>query len=165
MNWHHSIVIAFGCMWLSQTAVAQVADSIPEKPAPQPVRSATPPKRGAKPTIQAAPDASANAGKIEWSTPIVDFGEFDFASGPAYRELKVTNLHSEPLQLLDVKTSCHCTTVDWSNAPIAPGNTAILMITYTPEQPDEFYRIMTIRTNFDLDHFIHIPIVGTAKGE
>jgi hypothetical protein len=36
-------------------------------------------------------------------------------------------------------------------------------VSYHPDKPDEFYRVVTIRTNFDLDHWHSVPVVGEAK--
>jgi Protein of unknown function (DUF1573) len=163
MNWQYSILIAFGAVWVSGPASAQVTDSTVIMPAPvEPVRSATPPRRGAKPTMGIPPDNTANAGKVEWSERIVDFGTFGFATAPVKRTVTVKNLHTEPLSLLEIKTSCHCAAVEFSSDPIAPGQSGQIIVTYTPDEPNEFYRVVTIRTSFDVNNWFHMPVVGTA---
>lgn len=45
-------------------------------------------------------------------------------------EFDFTNLGNEPLMITDAKVSCSCTTIDYPEQPIAPNQTAKVVVTF-----------------------------------
>ena len=157
----YRIVVALGMLWIAQTAEAQTADTT-VVPAPS-IRVGPAPKRGAPPVRKADErDPTLNSGKVLWGAKMVEMGEF--AQGkPQTRELKVTNISTEPLEILKVKSSCHCTTAEWPQGKIMPGETRNILIMHNAEDLGEFLRIVSIQTNFDTENWVMISVNGTVK--
>ncbi|MFN0174135.1 MAG: DUF1573 domain-containing protein [Saprospiraceae bacterium] len=104
-------------------------------------------------------DNSQNSGKVEWldrqiTTSNVPFGQ------AVTREFRVRNISSENLMILQVKSTCHCITSEWDQNPIAPGKTGVIKVTYDGQREGDFYRIVTVITNFDSMQSIPLALVG-----
>jgi hypothetical protein len=154
-----------GMLWFAQTTEAQTADAPADTtPAvPQSVRLGPPPKRGAAPTRKADErDPTANAGKVTWAPRNIEFGTIQKGK-PQARTMTVTNISDEYLVIKQVKTSCHCTSAEFSDAPIAPGKTGTIVIKHNAEDLGEFLRIVSIMTNFDPDNFVMVSVSGEVK--
>jgi hypothetical protein len=109
-------------------------------------------------TLKSA-DNSQNAGKVEWldrqiTTGIVPYGV------PVTREFRYKNVSSENLLILQVKSSCHCTVAKWDHEPVPPGQTGAIKITYDGLKEGDFYRIVSVVTNFDSMQSVPIALVG-----
>lgn len=161
MNFTYKIVLTLGILWIAQPAEAQKTDA----PVVVPVdaRTGPPPKRGAPPTRTVnAEDPTKNKGKVEWAPRHVDFGEFKQGK-PQVKEMLVKNISKEPLKILQVKSSCHCTTAEWPQRAIAPGETAKIKVMHNAEDLGEFLRILSIQTNFDTENWLMVSVTGTVK--
>ena len=106
-----------------------------------------------------AVDNSLNAGKVEWLDRQITTGNVPFGQ-PVMREFKIKNVSSENLMILQVKSSCHCTTTEWDPSPITPGKTGVIKVTYDSQKEGDFYRIVTVLTNFDSMQSIPLALVG-----
>jgi len=106
-----------------------------------------------------AVDNSLNAGKVEWLDRQINTGNVPFGQ-PITREFRVKNISSENLLVLQVKSSCHCTATEWDHNPITPGQTGIIKVTYDSQKEGDFYRIVTVVTNFDSMESIPLALVG-----
>ena len=161
MSINYRIVVALGMLWFAQTAEAQTADTTAMPP--QDVRVGPPPKRGAPPVRKADDrDLTLNNGKVTWGTRSIDMGQF--AQGkPQTRELMVTNISQEPLRILKVKTSCHCTSAEWPQTDIKPGESRPIIIMHNAEDLGEFLRIVSIQTNFDPENWVMVSVAGEVK--
>lgn len=104
-------------------------------------------------------DNSQNAGKVEWLDRQITTGNVPFGV-PVTREFRVKNISSENLLILQVKSSCHCTSTEWDQNPIAPGDTGIIKVTYDSQKESDFYRIVAVITNFDSMQSIPLAMVG-----
>lgn len=104
-------------------------------------------------------DNSLNSGKVEWLDRQITTGNVPFGQ-PVTREFKVKNISSENLMLLQVKSTCHCTTTEWDQNQIAPGKTGIIKVTYDGQKEGDFYRIVTVITNFDSNQSVPLAMVG-----
>jgi Protein of unknown function (DUF1573) len=93
-------------------------------------------------------DRSANAGKVDWGTPAHDLGEVAKDS-TVKRIVVVKNISQEDLLLLSVLPMCHCTTAEWPQEPIPPGEQRNIILAFHAERAGEFYKIITVKTNFD----------------
>lgn len=109
-------------------------------------------------TIKAV-DNSQNAGKVEWLNRQADTGKIPFGV-PVTREYKLKNISHETLMILQVRSACHCTTVEWSGEPIQPGETGVIKATYDAQREGEFYKIITVSTNFDPAQSVPLALTG-----
>lgn len=123
----------------------------------------TPPRRGAPPVrVIVFSDPTANKGKVEWGTNAIDFGTFEQGK-PQTKIIQVKNISKEPLLFLETNSSCHCTKIEAPRTPVLPGESAALKFTYNAEDIGGFLRIVSIKTNFDPEHFFMFSVTGTVQ--
>lgn len=79
---------------------------------------------------------------------------------PLVRDFALKNISEENLLLLEVKSSCHCTVVEYPHEAIATGETASIKVTYDALKEGDFYRIITVLTNFDTNQSVPIALTG-----
>jgi hypothetical protein len=75
-----------------------------------------------------------------------DFGVIPQGT-PVTTEFVVTNKSKTPLIITEVKTSCGCTTPDYTKTPIAPGKTGIVKASYNAAAMGDFNKSVTLITN------------------
>ena len=77
-----------------------------------------------------------------------NFGTIAEADGPATHVFLVKNTGDAPLVITRVTASCGCARPEWGKAPIAPGKTGEVKITYNPKgRPGPFYKTISIFSN------------------
>lgn len=92
--------------------------------------------------------AGATSPEIKWLETEHNFGAFDEDNGVATCLFRYVNTGDAPLVVLDVHTSCGCTTPDYSTAPVAPGDTAAITVKYDPAgRPGRFNKKIQVDTN------------------
>ena len=106
-----------------------------------------------------AVDNSQNAGKVEWLNRQADFGKIPFGV-PVTREFKVKNISRENLIILQVRTTCSCTSVMWSQEPIPPGQTGAIIATFDAQREGDFYKVLAVSTNFDPAQSVPFALTG-----
>lgn len=104
-------------------------------------------------------DPTKNNGKVEWTPMQIETGEVPYGV-PVERAYEVKNVSTEDLVILNVTSGCHCTVVDWTKEPIAPGAFGSIKIVYDALKEGDFYKIIAITTNFDPDTSIALSMVG-----
>jgi hypothetical protein len=104
-------------------------------------------------------DDSQNAGKVEWVTRQANAGTIAFGV-PFTHEFKVKNISSENLHILQVRSTCHCTSVEWAQEPIRPGGTGIIKATYDSQREGDFFKVIMVSTNFDPAQTVPLAISG-----
>lgn len=58
------------------------------------------------------------------------------------------NIGSEAIKVLHVQASCGCTTPEWSQNPVAPGETGVIKAAYDPiGRPGSFDKAITVKTD------------------
>ena len=62
----------------------------------------------------------------------------------------------------EVRAGCHCTVADFPREPIAPGNSIVIKATYDALSEGQFFKILTVSTNFDADHLVTLGMTGTV---
>ncbi len=85
----------------------------------------------AQTTTNKTQTSNANSPVIKFDTTLHDFGTIIKRTDPAKCEFKFTNTGKEPLILSDVKSSCGCTIPSWTKAPVLPGKTGVITVSYT----------------------------------
>ena len=91
----------------------------------------------------------ASAGATgRWLETEHDFGAFDEDMGNVTTTFRLVNDGDAPLSILSAHASCGCTAPSYDRAPIAPGDTAVMTVTYNPfARPGKFDKKIKVRTN------------------
>lgn len=102
-----------------------------------------------------------NAGRVEWQHRQIDAGDVPFGQAISF-DFVVKNISTENLMLLEVRNSCKYIAAEYSKAPIAPGDSTAIKVTYDAELEGDFYRIVTILTNFDTHQSVPLAVLGNV---
>lgn len=90
-------------------------------------------------------DKSASQ-QIRWIEKDYDFGLMKEIAGPKTGTSRFVNIGSDTISIADVRPSCGCTSADFSDTPIAPGDTARISYTYNPAmRPGKFIKHVKVR--------------------
>ena len=108
-------------------------------------------------TPAAAPDPNAPTMKFE--TKEHDFGTFEQDGNGTYMFL-FTNAGKEPLVIKEAHGSCGCTVPKWPHAPVNPGQTDTIKVTYDTHRVGVFVKTVTITSNAN-----DSPNILTIKGK
>ena len=91
-----------------------------------------------------------------------NFGTISEVDGNASHAFLIKNTGDAPLVITRITVSCGCMRPEWSKAPIAPGKTSIVRITYnTKGRPGPFYKTVSIFNNSNKRNF-HLAIKGNV---
>lgn len=107
--------------------------------------------------------ASVAVAEIRWVERDFDFGLMKEVAGPKTGSSRFVNLGPDTVTVFSVRPSCGCTTADYTDAPLAPGDTATVSYTYNPEmRPGKFDKSVKVRLS-DGSHY-SIRIRGNVLG-
>ena len=98
-------------------------------------------------------EALAVGPKASWDIKIFEMGEIEFKT-ITKAEFTLTNSGNEPLFITYAKSSCGCTDLQYSEAPILPGRSTKVSATYDGTGDGKFMKTITIVTNADTDRTI-----------
>ena len=107
----------------------------------------------------------ANA-EIRWIDKDFDFGLFKEITGPKTGTSSFVNLGPDTISVIAVKPSCGCTSSDFSDAPLAPGDTAFIHYTYDPTmRTGKFDKSVRVTLSDGSRHKIRITgnVLGTPE--
>lgn len=90
--------------------------------------------------------AQGDAPVLTFATESHNFGDIPQGK-PVTVEFKFTNTGKTDLILANVKPSCGCTTPEWPQEPIAPGETAIIKATFNAANAGPFNKAITVTSN------------------
>lgn len=83
-----------------------------------------------------------------WLEQKCDLGVFMEKDGKVSCRMRVVNTGTEPLLIVKAQAGCGCTSINYPEAPILPGDTAAVSITYNPSgRPGQFTKQAIIFTN------------------
>lgn len=92
--------------------------------------------------------AAAASPAIKIDSQTHDFGNIREADGPVSHDFTFTNTGDAPLIIVSANASCGCTTPEIPKAPIKPGESATVKVTYNPlGRPGEFEKNIRVKTN------------------
>lgn len=84
---------------------------------------------------------------LKFIPEVVDFGQIREEDGVVNRSVMAVNVTDSAIFIKSARTSCGCTTADFSDAPIAPGDTTIISVGYDPRnRPGKFLKTAKIFT-------------------
>lgn len=87
-------------------------------------------------------------GIVRWLEMQHDFGTIHEQDGKVSCTMRLVNDGDSELIITQVRTSCGCTAAGYDKAPIAPGDTARITVTYDPvARPGEFNKDVFVYTN------------------
>lgn len=102
--------------------------------------------------------------RVEWLSTAHDFGAFDESLETVTCEFVGVNRGNEPLQILDVRSTCGCTTPRYSTQEVAPGDTLRIGVGYKATgRPGRFSKKVKVRTNGEPSRS-ELTISGTVIG-
>jgi hypothetical protein len=100
-----------------------------------------------------------NAPEITFEKTVHDYGTIEVGSdGTSFFEF--TNTGKEPLILQKPRSSCGCTVPTWPQAPILPGDSEKIKVTYNTRRKGTINKTVTILSNAKNN-----PVVLRIKGK
>ena len=99
--------------------------------------------------------------EIEFEKKTVDFGTLKVGDVKVVT-ITYKNIGKKPLILDDVISSCDCTEVEWSKAPVMPGKTGTIKATYTAKNVGLISKRLTVLSNAITDRVI-LQLKGEVK--
>lgn len=92
--------------------------------------------------------APKEKGEMKFEETVHDFGAVKENGGPVSVEFPFTNTGKANLVIYEAKAECGCTTPEYPKAPIAPGKSGKIKVTYNPlGRPGAFDKVVTVKTN------------------
>ena len=108
--------------------------------------------------VTASADVNKAAAAFSWDEQSFDFGKITKGK-PVTHEFQFTNSGSEPLLITGVKTSCGCTSPEWTKEPIPAGGVGFIKATYNAANAGVFTKTISVTAN------VNSSVVLTIKGE
>ncbi len=122
-------------------------------------------KKTTKFTAPVLPAAAQEGGTYAVNEKVHDFGTIKEKDGNVTTVFVLTNLNKEPLVINNVRTSCGCTTPEWTKEPIATGAQGHVKAIYAAAgRPGPFEKTITVDTNGS-PNSISLTIKGTVVSE
>jgi len=117
--------------------------------------------------VAAAETRDANAGKF----PAITFAEKEFDFGTIEQGTKVehvfkfTNTGDAPLVIVNAKSSCGCTVPTYPKTPIAPGDSAEMLVKFNGSGKNQVSKTITVTANTEAGkEIIKIKAFVNPKG-
>lgn len=85
-------------------------------------------------------------GVLEFKQTTHDFGKIPQGK-PAYHYFEIVNVGKDPVKLDNVTATCGCTTPEWSQEPILPGQSQKIKVGYNSASEGVFEKFITITYN------------------
>lgn len=83
-------------------------------------------------------------GVLEVDKMVHNFGNIMLGSGPVTCSFSLTNISDKPVVIYNVVSTCGCTDVTWTKAPVRPGEKAEISVTYSNDEgPYPFDKTLT----------------------
>ncbi|MCM1292229.1 MAG: DUF1573 domain-containing protein [Bacteroides sp.] len=103
------------------------------------------------------------APQLVWLNPTHDFGAFHEEMGKVTCTFMAVNTGDEPVVVVDARANCGCTRPVYDRAPVAPGDTLRVSVSYDPSgRPGRFHKQVKVATNTETTAVLNIR--GTVIG-
>ena len=87
---------------------------------------------------------------------VANMGELMFKM-PGKAEFSIENTGTSDLLITDINPSCGCTTVDWTQTPIAPGETGKIEVVYDAKMLGVFQKDVEVYSNAsEVPFYLHL---------
>lgn len=101
--------------------------------------------------------------QVSWLEKSCDLGLFKEKDGIKKGVLRFVNSGSEPVVITDSRVSCGCVSVEYTDEPIAPGDTARINVSYNPlGRPGKFNKTIRIYTGDNQTYTLRVT--GSVLG-
>ena len=97
--------------------------------------------------LAALPAFAKDSAKIDFNEGVYDFGQISLKKGKVSHEFTFTNQGEKNLVITDARADCGCTRPEYSEAPVAPGKTGTVKVTFAPAAKGHFSKKVTVTTN------------------
>ena len=94
----------------------------------------------------AIPVLAKDKASISFESPTYDFGQISLKKGKVSHEFTFSNSGDKNLTITDARAECGCTRPEYSEAPIAPGKTGTVKVTFTPAAKGHFSKKIPVTT-------------------
>ncbi|MBD5172335.1 MAG: DUF1573 domain-containing protein [Bacteroidales bacterium] len=104
--------------------------------------------------------------EIRWLEKNYDFGLMKEVAGPKSGRSRFVNTGKKPVTITYARPSCGCTSVDYPEEPIMPGDTATICYTYDPTgRPGRFEKSVKVTLDDSRKEIIRISgnVLGTPE--
>ncbi len=108
------------------------------------------------------PNEKPSQAEINFDKDVHDYGTIKQGDNGTY-EFKFKNSGKEPLIIRDAQGSCGCTVPEWPKAPIRPGETATIKVTYDTNRLGPIDKSVKIISNAKTDSEKVLKIKGTVE--
>lgn len=103
--------------------------------------------------------------KATWVSKEHDFGAFSEDLGSVEARFLLVNTGTEPLSIIKARANCGCTVPKFTEGDIAPGDTAVLSVSYLASgRPGKFSKKVYVTTTADPRLQQTLTISGTVVG-
>jgi hypothetical protein len=103
--------------------------------------------------------------KIQFSETKHDFGNVKEVNGPVSHVFTFKNTGNAPLAIKEVKTSCGCTSPEYTKEPVQPGKSGIVKATFDPTgRPNYFDKTLTVVSNAENNQVV-LNIKGNVEAK
>ena len=110
--------------------------------------------------LPSAVEAQQRESALKFHSTVGDYGHIPEDGGSVVCRFEAVNSGTEPVAIVDVITSCGCTSVAFDRKPIAAGESTTLDIRFDPmNRPGRIDRTVYLRTT-DFDGDIRLSLVG-----
>lgn len=108
-----------------------------------------------------APRKDKSLTTVACSNPVIDMGKFDWRQSQK-AHFVLENTGNSPLVIIDVATSCGCTSVEYNKEPVRLGDSVELKVRYLADHPEHFNKTITVYCNTAYSP-IKLNIKGSAE--
>ena len=84
---------------------------------------------------------------MNFTEPVYDFGQISLKKGKVSHEFTFTNTGDKNLVITDARADCGCTRPEYGDAPVAPGKTGTVKVTFAPAAKGHFSKKVTVTNN------------------
>lgn len=91
--------------------------------------------------------AKGGEAHIDFKETVFDFGQVSLKGGKVSHEFTFVNTGDKILIITDARADCGCTRPEYSDAPVAPGKSGKVKVTFVPGGKGHFSKKVTLTTN------------------
>ena len=97
------------------------------------------------------------------NTELINLGQIEWKH-PATVRYVITNTGDKPLVLTEVEPDCECSSVQWTQAPIAPGERGEVSVTFDAQLLGRFQKSVAVMTNAE-PYLVYLRLAGEVVAE